>query len=74
MTVAPGEEECKHGINPQWCSLCLHPGVSAVRDHIEATFEARYTGNCPDCHEPIEKGDVVHKLMPSGHVIHEFCP
>ena len=67
-------EECIHGLDRTWCTLCKHPRKHVVRDSIERTFSARYTSRCPDCGELIEPGDIVHLLMPSGHVIHEDCP
>lgn len=36
--------------------------------------EAKYSGYCIDCKKVIKPGEVVQQLMPSGELIHEWCP
>lgn len=63
-------EDCIHGIDPRWCSLCKHPVQgSEVAVEIEATFAARYDGHCNGCNLPISVGQMVHRLS-SGRYVH----
>lgn len=66
------DDECPHGLD-RWCSICLH-GVSKPDPipTIEATFRARYDGECRGCDLSISVGQVVHKLS-NGTYVHEGC-
>lgn len=76
--VAPGEtvvsdEECPHGLDSRWCSICLH-GVSKPPEQptVEATFAARFDGYCSPCNLPISAGQVISKLS-DGRYVHKEC-
>lgn len=70
MTIDP---TCIHGLVLRWCSLC-RPRQPAPKEPIQATFSAPDSSLCAFCRQRIETGDVVQKLMPSGDVVHEYCP
>jgi hypothetical protein len=66
-------DECIHGLHPTWCAVCLH-GVTkpAAPPTIEATFFARFEGQCHRCDLPIAKATVIHRLS-DGSYCHEGC-
>jgi hypothetical protein len=59
-------EECKHGLDPTWCSLCLHPGEDQRNGHEGAeygpVFQAHYDGTCADCGFPIVRGQIIRVI------------
>lgn len=59
-------DECIHGLEPSWCSLCLHPGELHKTGHEEASygamFKAHYDGTCAECGFPIVRGQLVRVL------------
>lgn len=66
MTIDP---TCIHGLVVRWCSACRPAPAKA-----HSTFSAPEPSICSYCRQLIEPGDVVFTLMPSGEVIHEYCP
>jgi hypothetical protein len=66
-------DECPHGLHPTWCSICLH-GISKAQPPatIEATFRAKFDGQCQPCNLPIVVGQVIHKLS-TGAYVHDGC-
>jgi hypothetical protein len=66
------EEECKHGLDPATCSLCLHGPERKVVPTIEVTMMSRYEGQCPSCDLPIHIGQVIHGLS-NGSYVHAGC-
>lgn len=67
------EDECPHGLDARWCSICLH-GITKPEPPptIEATFRSRYDGHCPTCNLPITVGEVIHRLS-NDRYVHEDC-
>lgn len=66
------DEECKHGLDPRWCAACKAPLPRHEQVDIEATFAARYEGQCSGCNLPIQVGQVVHRLSTEQYV-HRGC-
>lgn len=66
-------DECKHGLDPATCSICLH-GVSrpAPPPTVLAVFRARYDGQCGECNLPISPGQWVAHLS-NDRNIHKVC-
>ncbi len=64
--------ECPHGLDDLWCSLCLKRPSGSSTIEIEASFKARYEGDCSGCDLPIYVGQVVHRLS-TGRYVHEGC-
>ena len=64
--------DCPHGLDTAWCATCKHGPSKPSAVTIEATFRARYEGDCPGCSLPIHIGQVVHKLSNERYV-HEGC-
>ena len=48
------------------------PTTRRIPATIEATFYARYDGQCPGCNLPIHVGSVVHRLSDERYV-HQGC-
>lgn len=67
------EPTCIHGLILRWCSLCRERRP-APKEPVQLTYGARGPDICAICEEPVAEGDVVMRLMPSGDVIHEYCP
>lgn len=65
-------DECIHGMEPDWCATCKHGPERADPVLIEATFRARYEGECRGCNLPFGVGAVVHRLSNGGYV-HKGC-
>lgn len=65
-------DECKHGMNPAWCSACKEGPRRPRPATVEATFCSRYDGQCPACNLPIIKGQVIHRMSNDTYV-HEGC-
>lgn len=66
--------DCPHGLDSDWCSVCLH-GVSPMgnlKPTIESTFRAQYDGYCPGCNLPICAGEHVH-LLSNDSYVHVGC-
>lgn len=67
------EYDCIHGLDSRWCSLCLHPEErKEKRPTVEATFFARYEGQCRGCNLAITAGQVIHRLSNDTYV-HQGC-
>lgn len=65
--------ECPHGLDQRWCSVCLRgPKPRPVAVTVEATFEARYAGQCPACNLPITVGQTICRLSDESYV-HQDC-
>lgn len=65
--------ECIHGLDEAWCATCLHgPARRDQPPTIEATFRARYEGQCSGCDLPINPGQTIHKLS-NDRYVHEGC-
>jgi hypothetical protein len=62
-------DECKHGMNPEWCAACKNPprGVTT-----ESVFEAKHGSWCPRCSYPIVPGEEVARLS-NEMIVHEEC-
>ena len=74
MTVTTDEDdECKHGLDPRWCSLCLQHGPAKPEPvEVVAVFRARYDGDCPACDLPIRPGEMAAKLS-NERTVHKWC-
>jgi hypothetical protein len=71
--LAPGQEdECPHGLDARWCTICLHGVTRPQPVTVVATFLAMLEGQCPGCDLPIYVGQVLHK-MSNGPVVHKGC-
>lgn len=71
--VVTEPDECPHGLDRRWCTTCLHgPARRPTEVSVEATFPARYDGQCPRCDLPIAVGRVIHRLSDETYV-HEGC-
>ncbi len=61
------DDECIHGLEPAWCSFCLHPGESTKNPHGDAKygaiFRAHYDGECVECGFPITRGQTVRVVQ-----------
>jgi len=65
--------ECRHGLEEEWCSLCKRPTPPSPENaQVEATFAAKFDGDCPGCDLPIYVGQTIHKLS-SGRYVHQGC-
>ena len=67
-----GERECKHGLMPESCASCKHGPAQVDRPVVEATFHAKFEGDCPGCNFLIHVGEKVHRLS-TGRYVHEGC-
>lgn len=67
-------EECTHGLEPAWCTLCLHgPPKRDTRPYRKGpAFEARYESRCIGCGEGIRPGDQICKFTDDSYR-HETC-
>lgn len=65
------EQECPHGLDPAWCSICLHPSSKADTQRFGAVFRAHYEGQCCECNLPIYRGQMVRVL--SGPITNRFA-
>jgi hypothetical protein len=68
---------CAHGMpTPASCVECMEDGGLGAPARapltVEATFKARYDGQCPGCNLPIVVGQVVHRLSNDSYV-HQGC-
>ena len=66
------DTECPHGLDTRWCGVCKHGPSKAEPVTIEATFRARYAGECPACDLPVDIGQTVHRLS-NGRYVHDGC-
>ena len=64
--------DCIHGLDTGWCSLCLHTAGPIEVVTVEATFPAKFDGDCPACNLPIMVGQTIHKLS-NDRYIHKGC-
>lgn len=64
--------ECIHGLDDAWCSICKHGPTMPESVTIEATFSARFNGDCTSCDLPIYVGQTIHKLS-NGRYVHRGC-
>ena len=51
------DEECIHGLDPRWCSICLghdKPEPLTVVFQVRAKYDS--SRNCSGCNLPIMKG------------------
>jgi hypothetical protein len=67
--------ECIHLLDAATCSICNGRDAREKADAIpkvEATFQARFAGECPECEFPIHEGQVVHRLS-TGRYVHQGC-
>ena len=64
--------ECIHGLDEEWCATCKHGPERPARAEVEATFAARFDGECPSCGFPICTGQVIHRLTNERYV-HQGC-
>ena len=56
-------EECPHGLEPAWCSVCKHGPTRPPVIKYGGPFQANYAGTCGECREPIAAGDwVAHRF------------
>lgn len=69
-----GEEECIHGLDPAWCSTCLHPSKPQAPQY-GAIFRAHYEGTCIECDFPIQRNDLIRVVSGpvSNRYIHLRC-
>lgn len=65
-------EECIHGLNPTWCSVCLHGISRSEPETVEYYFSAKRDGQCPGCDLPVRVGDRIAK-MSTGRYLHDYC-
>lgn len=63
--------ECRHGLDTLWCLFCKYP-VLPPRATIEATFSAKFEGDCRGCNLPISKGQIIHRLSDDSYM-HQGC-
>jgi hypothetical protein len=66
------EDECKHGLAPAWCSVCIHGVSKPELVTVEFTIKAKHDGSCPSCNLPISAGEHISKLSNERYV-HEWC-
>lgn len=65
--------ECVHEMDERWCATCKRgPLRPEPPPTIEATFTARFDGECPSCGLPIARGQVVHRLS-NDRYVHQGC-
>jgi hypothetical protein len=64
--------ECIHGIDPTWCSTCLHGPDQAEKPALLATFTARYPGHRDGCNLPITEGQTIERWSDDSYR-HEGC-
>jgi hypothetical protein len=66
-------EECIHGLDPQWCTLCLKKDMPVVHKTFLGT--AMYEGTCPVCKDTIEIGERIasNENFLSGAWVHDEC-
>ena len=54
------DDECVHGMDPSWCSLCLHPPRNQHAPvKLGPPFPASLAGQCPECDLPINPGQII---------------
>lgn len=69
---------CSHGMpSPASCVDCMDDGPVAPPTRrtprtIDATFPARYDGECHGCNLPISVGQIIHRLSDERYV-HQGC-
>lgn len=66
------DEECRHGLTPETCSVCKHGIPTGTGPTVEVTLTSRYEGQCPGCDLPIHVGQVIHGLS-NGSYVHAGC-
>lgn len=66
------DTECPHGLDTRWCTVCLHGPRRPEPVTVEATFRARFAGDCHGCRLPIAEGAVIHRLS-TGAYVHDGC-
>lgn len=66
------DDECIHGLDPAWCSVCLHPQAErCAAPAYGAIFRAHYDGECCECHFSIVRGDLIRVV--SGPVTNRYA-
>ena len=50
------EDECKHGMVPDWCSACKEGPSRPNQWEFDYSFTAGFDGQCPECDLPIKTG------------------
>lgn len=68
----PGDIECIHGLDTDWCATCKHGPDIPAAPVVVATFRARYGGDCRACSLPIVAGEVI-VLKSDDSYVHEAC-
>ena len=63
--------ECKHGLDEDTCSLCLHPNRQPETREADYVTTARFEGHCRDCDLPIHPGQAIAAFH--GRFVHEGC-
>lgn len=63
------DEECIHGMDSSWCSLCRHPKSETHMIEMR-TIKAKFNGQCPTCNLPIYEGQFITGGPPW---IHSAC-
>lgn len=66
------DDECKHGMNPDWCSACKEGPKRPERwEPTGVKIEARFSSSCPACHLLIEAGDTLIQQSNASQLIPE---
>lgn len=66
MTMGDFDDECIHGMDPAWCSVCLKgPATYSFKEPTVLpegpAFPARFPGDCPGCNLPVVEGQIIRK-------------
>jgi len=77
----PEDDECRHGMNPSWCSTCKNlAAVRSVRFAPSLTVLARlhssqFPGDCDQCNLPIYEGSPIAKVTDGSweRWVHAYC-
>lgn len=67
------DDNCRHGMNPDWCGECKPPKAPEPTEAIHPdAIKARYRGKCSECRDPIDEDDWI---VPNGQGgwIHDEC-
>jgi hypothetical protein len=58
------EEECPHGLDRRWCSVCLHGATPRAQgpSAVGRWFRAVYDGECRACGLPIYIGQQIVRM------------
>ena len=67
------EDECLHGLEASWCSICIHGIERPSIEEAVITRTAKFDGFCPVCRSSIYKDSDTIILTTKNRWIHKDC-